>query len=104
MFTKPELSEVWCETLDDIVLIWGNPPKQIVEFVQVKANDPNQYWTMAKVTEKDGQVRLRARALGDGGELGEGLGAILEKSLAHDRCQEPVRFRIVTWVPTARSR
>src|SRR5215207_4590576 len=58
MTKDPELSEVWCETVDDIVLIWGSPPNQIVEFIQVKANDLNQYWTMAKVTERDGAVGI----------------------------------------------
>jgi hypothetical protein len=82
------LSEVWCEAEDDIVLVWTVGAVEEFEFVQVKAHDLNQAWTVPK---------LCARELGKGGKKKD---SIVEKSLAHDRGKEPCRFRVVTrWPP-----
>lgn len=79
LLSDSTLREVWCETLDDVTLIWGGESAVVVEFVQVKGSEMDQLWTIAKLCEKKG-----------------GPHCILEKSLAQDRCNESVRFRIVT--------
>ena len=78
MLSDPCLTEVWCETEDDIVLIWSLCGGTRVEFVQVKSDELSQLWTPA--------------LLCSGGESD----SIAAKSLAHDRCSEPCCFRIVT--------
>ena len=80
------LREVWCESQDDITLLWGTEPT--VEFVQVKSNELNQLWTVAKLCERDAKGNGSSRC-------------ILEKSLAFDRCKENLRFRLVTARPVA---
>jgi hypothetical protein len=74
-------TEVWCETYDDITLVWEGEAGEEAEFVQVKGEQPDQLWTRA---------RLCARTKGARGT------SILERSLWHDRCDEPARFRVVT--------
>ncbi len=74
------LVEVWCETLDDVTLIW----RREVEFVQVKANKLEQLWSVSQLCE-----RYR-------NQVGS---SVLEKLLANDRCKEPCRFRLVTRRP-----
>jgi hypothetical protein len=41
------LLEVWCETEDDITLLWDRGDGIVVEFVQVKANELSQLWSVA---------------------------------------------------------
>jgi hypothetical protein len=77
MLDDVSLVEVWCETLDDITLIFNMADGVCVEFVQVKGNEFDQLWTVTKVCEQ----------------------SILEKSLAHDECRERCRFRMVTARP-----
>lgn len=78
-------SEVWCEAEDDIVLVWLIQTEECFEFVQVKSNELDQLWSLAKLCEKEP------------GKDGKGPGAcIVEKSLAHDRGDGKCRFRIVT--------
>jgi hypothetical protein len=77
MLRNPDLQEVWCETEDDITLLWKGSPGVEVEFVQVKSDDPLQLWSVALL-------------------CAEGAKSIAAKSLAHDRCEEPCRFRILT--------
>ncbi|WP_366055795.1 dsDNA nuclease domain-containing protein [Gimesia sp.] len=42
LLVHSELLEVWCETHDDITLIWQETSDLVVEFVQVKALALNQ--------------------------------------------------------------
>lgn len=78
-------SEVCCEAEDDIVLVWLIQGEEWFEFVQVKSNELDQLWTVAKLCEKEA-------AKDD-----KGPGAcIVEKSLAHDRGDGKCRFRFVT--------
>src|SRR5690606_25859956 len=56
------------------------------EFVQVKAEHPDQLWTIAKLCE-----RQKSKRIPDGSGT-----SLLEKSLARDRYSEPSWFRIVT--------
>lgn len=87
MLDDATLAEVWCETLDDITLIWMLPDGICVEFVQVKSSELDQLWSVAKLCER----KMTANGPGS---------CILERSLAQDRCKEPCRFRLVTARPT----
>ncbi len=86
MLETPSLKEVWCETYDDIVLIWEIDGQEVVEFVQVKAELLDQLWTVAK---------LCARVKSGTHPKGEGT-SIFEKSLSRDNCAEATQFRLVT--------
>lgn len=85
LLVNASLQEVWCETHDDITLVWL-PSPITVEFVQVKGASLDQLWTVAKLCERESKAN------------GQGH-CILEKSLMQDRCQETARFRIVTSRP-----
>lgn len=86
MLQRADLIEVACETYDDIRLVWQRDAEKIIEFVQVKAEHPDQLWSVAKLCE-----RQKSPTKVDG--LGS---SILEKSLGQDRFLEPSWFRIVT--------
>lgn len=88
MLLKPDLLEVWCETHDDITLIWRGNDGHEVEFVQVKALSLNQLWSVAKLTERERKDKKSVSG-----------SSILERSMANDRGCEPSRFRIVTTLP-----
>lgn len=74
MLLIEQLSEVWCEAEDDVTLIWQNADGISVEFVQIKSNDLAHMWSSAQLVSSE----------------------LLEKSLAHDRCSEPCKFRVVS--------
>jgi hypothetical protein len=69
-----------------VTLIWGELGEQEVEFVQVKAENLEQLWSLALLCKRQGK------------KVGS---SVLEKLLANDRCKEPCRFRIVTRRPPA---
>jgi hypothetical protein len=77
MLRDPALVEVWCETEDDITLLWQTDGGLLVELVQVKANELSQLWSIALLCERADK-------------------SIIAKSLAHDRCSEACCFRVVT--------
>ena len=81
MLDAHEITEVWCELLDDITLIRDGAGEELVEFVQVKSHALDQLWSVALLCE-----RKKAKA---------GT-SILERSLAHDRCSQRCQFRLVT--------
>ncbi len=82
MVTAATLLEVWCETYDDIVLVWSLPTGlERMEFVQVKNEELDQLYSVAKVL-----VRESAK---------EGT-SLFERSLARDTCTEATRFRLIT--------
>jgi hypothetical protein len=87
--TNPYLTQVWCETQDDITLIWDDEPGERVEFVQVKGNEPDQLWSISLLCQRDTKKKPADR-------VGT---SILERSLTYDRCSEPCCFRIVTAMP-----
>ena len=89
MIYDESLEEVWCETHDDITLLWRGDKGQEVEFVQVKNLDLDSLWSVAKLCERE-KTNVNADGVGS---------SLLEKSFAHDRCSEPCRFRIVTSLP-----
>lgn len=86
MLLRGDLIEVACETYDDIRLVWQRDVEKIIEFVQVKAEHPNQLWSVAKLCE-----RQKSPTKPDG--FGS---SILEKSLGQDKFLESSWFRIVT--------
>src|ERR1700737_2305707 len=79
MLGNPKLAEVWCETLDDITLLWSEDGDLTVEFVQVKARELSQMWSVALLCSG-------------------GSDSIIARSLAQHRCCEACHFRIVTRV------
>jgi len=81
----PNLNEVWCETQDDITLIWAGGQDEIVEFVQVKSNELEKLWSVAELCKREGAATPKRTG-----------SSILEKSLANDRNKEKSLFRIVT--------
>ena len=91
MLTDPVLAQVWCETEDDITLIWERVTGETVEFVQVKHEQFDRLWSVALICAGDAATNPpppvpRATSL-------------LERSLDHDRCRQPCSFRIVTSWP-----
>jgi len=85
MLGDVDLVEVWCETQDDITLMWRVQGKGLVaEFVQAKSNELDKLWSIS-----DPCIREKGK---------EGT-SIVERSLAYDRCAELTRFRIVTARP-----
>jgi hypothetical protein len=88
MFENEDLEQVWCETQDDITLIWNANGNERVEFVQAKSNNLNQLWSVAelcKLVRKDSKESKSSPS-------------ILERSLQYDRCKEFCCFRIITTV------
>jgi hypothetical protein len=86
MLLRTDLIEVACETYDDIRLIWQKDTEKTIEFVQVKAENLDQLWSIAKLCERSKSATKP-----------DGVGSsILEKSLSRDKFQEPSWFRIVT--------
>ena len=88
LLEEPTLLEVWCETHDDITLIWQGQPSQEVEYVQVKSHTLDRFWSLAMLSRRDR----------DNGKVQHGS-SIFERSLANDRCSEPSHFRLVTCIP-----
>jgi hypothetical protein len=91
MLESQELSEVWCETLDDITLVWSNGSQEKFEFVQVKNNNFGHFWSISELCRPGRGKSGKAKVFGSG--------SILEKSLAHEQGAEECSFRLVTSVP-----
>src|SRR3954447_19915883 len=71
MLEDEQLIEVWCETQDDITLVWRFDFGTIVEFAQAKSNELDKLWSISDLC-----VREK-------GKIGT---SIVERSLAYDRC------------------
>jgi hypothetical protein len=89
MIEDANLVKAHCDTHDDLVLVRvaGSGAERIAEYVQVKAEEPDQLWTIATLCEKK-------KSLGS---------SLFERSLARDRHVETARFRIVTLRPPAKA-
>lgn len=83
MLECPDIEKIHCETHDDILVVRANlgAPERIAEFVQVKAGEPDQLWSVATLCQR---------------KKGKAGTSIFETSLARDRHKEETRFRIVT--------
>jgi hypothetical protein len=83
MMENDFIIKIHCETHDDILVVRATAEvdQNCAEYVQVKATEPNQLWTIATLCQrKDGK---------------EGS-SVLERSLAHDCHKERSHFRILT--------
>jgi Cap4 dsDNA endonuclease len=82
MVTGRDLAEVWCETYDDIVLVWSRPNgSELIEFAQVKNVALPQLYSPSVLLEREKQTPGTS---------------LFERSLNRDICVELVRFRLVT--------
>jgi len=88
MLQSTTLTEVWCESLDDITLIRNSGKYEEFEFVQAKSNEFNHFWSVAGLCKRD--KRGKTSIVGS---------SILEKSLAYERGAERCCFRMVTCLP-----
>ncbi len=84
MLENEALTTVWCEAEDDITLVWERECGTEGEFVQVKSDELDQLWSVARLCRRDG------------GREGT---SILERSLQREKYIEPCWFRIVTARP-----
>jgi len=101
MVTDEALLEVWCEAQDDITLIWNedNGQGETVEYVQVKDNEFDQLWTIAKLCEKESSTKAtndKSNGAHENGIVSESKRSILQKSLDYDYVTETCVFRVVT--------
>ncbi len=85
MFQDETVEAVWCETQDDILLDRRLNGARIVEFIQVKSDQPNQLWSIAMLCGRE--TRNGAKVVGS---------SILDKQLARDRGDEQAHFRLVS--------
>lgn len=85
MIEDEALLKVHCETHDDLILVRAASvgSERIAEYVQVKAEEPDQLWTVATLCEKKKSPNS----------------SLFERSLARDRHKETACFRIVTLRP-----
>ncbi len=91
MLDDASLKKVCCETHDDIILVWDMGLNDRIEFVQVKAIDLGQLWSVAKLCERE-----KATPAGSKNSIPVDGSSIIEKSLGNDRFSEEAWFRIVT--------
>lgn len=81
MILSDAIQAVWCETLDDITVLRQSDGSEVAEFVQVKAEQSDQLWSVSQLCQRKDSLSGTS---------------ILEKSLANDRCKEKCIFSIVT--------
>lgn len=83
MMEDQSIVKIHCETHDDILIVRATEDtnQNRAEYVQVKATEPNQLWTIATLCQRtDGKKGT----------------SVLERSLAHDCHKEQSCFRILT--------
>ena len=81
---EAELKEIWCEAHDDLTILRDGGTGELVEFVQVKNEELDQLWSLARLCQPDSKVKTKAGT------------SVLERSLAQNSCAEPCSFRIIT--------
>jgi len=104
MLRDDQLKAVWCESHDDITLIWDRSGQETAEFIQVKSNELDHLWSAARLCKReagpeDSSAETTVAATNSRAALkrAKKIGtSILERSLAYDRCKEPCLFRVVT--------
>lgn len=80
MIADRRISQVECETSDDITLNWTTQDGTFPEYVQVKTTDKDNSWTISELVHRDDKTRPTS---------------IIEKSLLTDTGLPNPRFRIV---------
>ncbi|MCW8929984.1 MAG: DUF4297 domain-containing protein [Gammaproteobacteria bacterium] len=86
MLKNEELTEVRCETNEDITNIWVRNNNRIAEYVQVKAEHLDQLWTISPLAQRKSST-IKPSGVGT---------SILEKNFSWDKYIEDSLFRIVT--------
>jgi len=86
MLVNDELTEVRCETNEDITNIWIRDGNRVAEYVQVKAEHFDQLWTISKLAQRKTSV-TKPNGIGT---------SILEKNFSWDKYIEDSLFRVVT--------
>jgi hypothetical protein len=81
MLESDQITQVWCETYDDIVILRRTTEGETVEYIQAKNELPDQLWTLARLCSRDGS------------RCGTSL---FERSLSRDQFKESASFRLVT--------
>lgn len=105
MAQDPELAEVWCESFDDLTLLWHQPPNQVLEFVQVKSSDLGKFWSVADLCrqQKETSKSSKTNVASNGSrQSGKPKASLFEQSLAHDNYSEDCRFRVITQLPVVK--
>lgn len=82
------MAEVWCESHDDVTLLWDDGNQITVEFVQVKGADMDCRWSVAELTRQGKKDTKNTSLIG--------------QSLGRAKCSEKTRFRIVTLTDVTR--
>lgn len=83
MMEDQSIIKIHCETHDDILIVRATDDGdgKCAEYVQVKATEPDQLWTVSVLCQRN---------------YGKEGTSVVERSLAHDAHQEQARFRILT--------
>lgn len=83
MLESSAIEKIHCETHDDILVVHADQDSatRVAEFVQVKAGEPDQLWSVASLCQR---------------KKGKSGTSIFEVSLARDKHKEEARFRVVT--------
>jgi hypothetical protein len=84
MMEDDSIVKIHCETHDDILVVRTTEEvnQNCAEYVQVKATEPNQLWTVATLCHR---------------KNGKEGSSVFERSLAHDCHKEHSRFKILTF-------
>jgi hypothetical protein len=77
MIEDASIRKVHCETHDDVAVVRLVDEVDVVEYVQVKSNEPDTLWSIASLCSK-------------------GADSVCTKSLTRDEHKEASRFRVVT--------
>ena len=86
MLVNDQLTEIRCETNEDITNIWIRNGNRVAEYVQVKAEHLDQLWTISKLAQRK-ESKTKPGGIGT---------SILEKNFSWDKYLEDSLFRIVT--------
>lgn len=81
MLADPKISQIECETADDIAIRWVPEADIDIEYIQVKTTDGESKWKFSELTNR---------------EKGKKLSSLCEKSLMCDKFGGRVRFRYVS--------
>jgi len=91
MLSDENLTEVWCESLDDITLIHVDENDEVFEFIQVKNNKFDHLWSIAELCKQDSKKESKKK-------IKKVNSSVFEKLFANEReeAKERCLFRMVT--------